>query len=73
VANGNGGNGEDVVRCDIRPTPEQAAYLDQLIETGLHGKTRTEVARFLVIKGLETLVQQGILKLRTSGLGGSDG
>jgi len=60
------GNGEDLVRCDIRPTAEQAAYLDQLVSNGLHGKTRTEVARYLVIKGLEGLVERGLLKLHQS-------
>lgn len=56
-------NGEDPIRCDIRPTTEQAEYLDQLVRVGLYGKNRTEVARYLVIQGLERLVRDGILKL----------
>lgn len=54
----------DCVRCDIRPSSEQAAYLDDLARLGLYGKTRTEVARYLVVHGLERLVQAGILTLR---------
>lgn len=56
-------NGDDPIRCDIRPTPEQAAYLDQLVHLGLFGKNRTEVARYLVIQGLERLTRDGILKI----------
>ncbi len=58
-------NGDDGVRCDIRPSSEQAAYLDDLVRIGLYGRTRTEVARYLVVQGLERLVQAGILKLRS--------
>jgi hypothetical protein len=58
------GNGDDPTRCDIRPTAEQAAYLDQLVATGLYGKTRTEVARYIVIKGLEGFIERGFLKLQ---------
>lgn len=56
-------NGEDGVRCDIRPSKDQAAYLDQLVRIGLYGKNRTDVARYLVVKGLERLAEQGIVKL----------
>ncbi len=59
-------NGDDGVRCDIRPSSEQAAYLDDLVRIGLYGRTRTEVARYLVVQGLERLVQAGILKLRSN-------
>lgn len=57
-------NGDEGVRCDIRPSSEQASYLDDLVRIGLYGKTRTEVARYLLVQGLERLVQGGILKLR---------
>lgn len=57
-------NADEGVRCDIRPSSEQAAYLDDLVKLGLYGKTRTEVARYLVVQGLERLVQAGILMLR---------
>lgn len=64
-AKGRPTNGDDGVRCDIRPSSEQAAYLDDLVRIGLYGRTRTEVARYLVVQGLERLVQAGILKLRS--------
>jgi hypothetical protein len=56
--------GDDGTRCDIRPSSEQAAYLDDLVRVGLYGKTRTEVARYLVVRGLERLVEAGVLALR---------
>jgi hypothetical protein len=62
----NGGktqNGDDGTRCDIRPSPEQTGYLEQLVRLGLYGKNRTDVARYLVIQGLERLAREGILKL----------
>lgn len=61
---GRPSNGNDGVRCDIRPSAEQASYLDDLVRLGLYGRTRTEVARFLLVQGLERLVSAGILKLR---------
>jgi len=64
MARGRPANGEDSVRCDIRPSSDQAAYLDDLVQVGLYGKTRTEVARYLVVQGLERLVQAGTLSLR---------
>ena len=57
-------NGDDGIRCDLRPSADQAGYLDDLVKLGLYGKTRTEVARYLVVQGLERLVQAGILKIR---------
>lgn len=62
---GRPSNGDEGVRCDIRPSSEQASYLDDLVRIGLYGRTRTEVARYLLVQGLERLVQSGILKLRT--------
>lgn len=62
---GRPANGDDGVRCDIRPSSEQAAYLDDLLRIGLYGRTRTEVARYLVVQGLERLARAGILKLRS--------
>lgn len=64
---GRPSNGDEGVRCDIRPSSEQASYLDDLVRIGLYGRTRTEVARYLMVQGLERLVQGGILKLRTDG------
>ncbi len=64
MSHGRPTNGDDGVRCDIRPSSDQATYLDDLVRIGLYGKTRTEVARYLVVQGLERLVQAGILPLR---------
>lgn len=64
AAKGRPTNGDDGFRCDIRPSAEQAAYLDDLVRIGLYGRTRTDVARYLVVQGLERLVQAGILTLR---------
>jgi len=65
MGRGRPSNGDDGVRCDIRPSAEQARYLDDLVRFGLYGRTRTEVARYLVIQGLERMIAAGILKLRT--------
>lgn len=66
MARGRGrpANGDEGVRCDVRPSADQAGYLDDLVRTGLYGRTRTEVARYLVVQGLERLVQAGILTVR---------
>jgi hypothetical protein len=64
MGRGRSRNGEDSVRCDIRPSSDQAAYLDDLVRIGLYGKTRTEVARYLVVQGLDRLVHAGVLPLR---------
>ena len=63
---GRPSNGDEGIRCDIRPSREQASYLDELVRLGLYGRTRTEVARFLLVQGLERLVSAGILKLQAS-------
>jgi hypothetical protein len=64
MARGRPANGDDGVRCDVRPSSDQAAYLDDLVQTGLYGRTRTEVARYLIVQGLERLIQAGILTVR---------
>jgi hypothetical protein len=63
VNGSKGQNADDGTRCDIRPSPEQTGYLEQLVRLGLYGKNRTDVARYLVIQGLERLAREGILKL----------
>ena len=35
--------------------------LEKLVEIGLHGNSRSEVARTLISSGLETLVARGLL------------
>ena len=57
-------NENGTARVDIRPSEEIAAYLDQLVAIGIHGKTRSEVARILVGYEIERLLREGILKLR---------
>jgi len=57
-------NENGTARVDIRPSEEIAAYLDQLATMGIHGKTRSEVARTLVGYEIERLIREGILKLR---------
>jgi len=52
------------VRVDIRISEEVAAYLDQLTLIGIHGKTRSEVARTLIGYEIERLIREGIVKLR---------
>lgn len=59
-----GANDNGTARIDIRPSEEVAAYLDQLAAIGIHGKTRSEVARTLVGYEIERLIREGILKLR---------
>ena len=61
---GKSKNEDEGSRCDIRPTPQQKAYLEQLVRLGLYGKNPTDVARYLVIQGLERLAHEGILKLQ---------
>jgi hypothetical protein len=43
---------------------ETAAYLDDLIRTGLYGKNRTTVARALVARGIEHFIDSGRIKQR---------
>jgi hypothetical protein len=42
----------NVVRC-----------LDALAETGLYGSTKTEVAAYLIVRGVDDLVRAGTLRL----------
>lgn len=37
--------------------------IEQLITTGIHGSTRGEVCRFLILSRLENLIASGIVKL----------
>ncbi len=57
-------NENGTVRVDIRPSAEVAAYLDDLVALGIHGKTRSEVARALVGYEIERLIREGLLKIR---------
>lgn len=51
----------DTVEVTIRTTPPVAAYLDDLVQTGLYGKSRSEAAERLVTRGIEALISEGTL------------
>jgi hypothetical protein len=53
-------------RVNLRLSTELCAYLDQLAEIGIHGKTPTEVGKTLIAIEVERLVREGVLKLRKS-------
>lgn len=40
-------------------------YLDDLVAIGIHGKTRSEVAKALVQESIAQLIKDEFLKLRT--------
>ena len=46
----------------VSTTPLAAAYLDELVATGLYGKTQPEAAERLITRSLEALVESGVLK-----------
>lgn len=49
-------------RIVIDATPKMARYLDDLVETGLYGSTRSEVATRLVTRGLEVVIERGVVE-----------
>ena len=51
----------DTVEVTIRTTPPVAAYLDDLVQTGLYGKSRSEAAERLVTREIEALISEGTL------------
>ena len=53
----------DTVEVTIRTTPPVAAYLDELVQTGLYGKSRSEAAERLVTRGIEALISEGTLAI----------
>ncbi len=59
-------NPNNTVPINVSASAEVAAYLDELAERGIHGKTRSEVARFLISIEIERLIREGILKPRKS-------
>jgi len=46
----------------ISTTPQVLAYLSQLVATGLYGKNLAEAAERIVVKSVESLLKEGILK-----------
>lgn len=59
-----GPNANETARVYIRPSGEVAAYLDQLAKIGIHGKTRSEVAKTLIGNEIERLIRERVLRLR---------
>jgi hypothetical protein len=51
-------------RIYIRPSTEVEAYLQDLVTVGIHGKTKSEVAKTLISNQIERLIKDGILQLR---------
>lgn len=54
------------VRITINTSSEIAAYLDDLVEIGIQGKTRAEVAERLVSSAVQQLIKDGLLKLHNT-------
>jgi hypothetical protein len=42
-----------------------AEYLEEMVKTGLYGRTPGEAAERLVSQGIERLIQQGTIRRRT--------
>lgn len=55
---------DDPKRIYITPSAEIMAYLDELAEIGIHGKTRSEVAKTFVGTEVERMIREGIITLR---------
>lgn len=53
----------DSPRLSIRTSIEIIRFLDQLVAIGIHGKTRTEVAKVLISNEIERLIREGMLSL----------
>ena len=53
-------------------SPKLAKYLDDVLETGLHGTTHAGVARNLVQRRIEDLIAARIIELRGTELGGAE-
>ena len=57
----------DTIEVTIRTTPPVAAYLDELVQTGLYGKSRSEAAERLVTREIEALISEGTLSKSIKG------
>jgi len=56
---------EQTTRVFVTPSPEITAYLDDLVKLGIHGRTRSEVAKTLIGREVERLIREGFLKVRS--------
>lgn len=56
-------NSTATARVTINTSAEVAAYLDDLVSIGIHGKTRAEIAERLISKEIERLIKDGMLRL----------
>lgn len=60
-------NESETTRITISTSAEVATYLDQLTQLGIHGKTRSEVAKTLIGNSLERLMKDGLLIAQRGG------
>lgn len=54
----------DNCRVNIRTSPEITDFLEQLADIGVHGKTKSEVAKTLISNEIERLIREGMISLR---------
>ena len=57
-------NANDSSRLYLRPSSEVEAYLEELARIGIHGKTKSEVAKTLVGNAVVELINSGFLEKR---------
>lgn len=52
------------MKVTITIGPKMDAYLNDLLETGMYGLTRAEVARNMLWRSTEELIRKGIIDIR---------
>jgi hypothetical protein len=55
-------NDEPTRKVEPRLPAEAFNQLESLVEIGTYGSNPTEVARYLIIRGLDDLLRSGVLK-----------
>lgn len=60
-------NANESSRLYLRPSSEVEAYLEELARIGIHGKTKSEVAKTLVGNSVVELINAGFLDKRRAG------
>jgi hypothetical protein len=55
-------NEEPTRKVEPRLHPKAFAQLEKLAEIGTYGSTATDVARYLITRGLDDLIRAGVLK-----------